>query len=199
MSTIQALRKRALFVFRLITTIFSRLCCCFKRRKNIGELPYTVAHQSPQTYWKSVSNEEKWEGWSNTPFVNSVEEKIIEYRRKKAESEVVAEQRDEADFFNDMQPKVVQTRRAFIDNYCNTPIQNSNLFAVKIDEVLPSHLGELDNLEDASTYDENEVWDTQIDIESVDKALREQKAKERQERRLARQMEHAKRFERRKE
>ncbi|VBB33535.1 unnamed protein product [Acanthocheilonema viteae] len=147
----------------------------------------------------SVSNEEKWEGWSNTPFVNSVEEKIIEYRRKKAESEVVAEQRDEADFFNDMQPKVVQTRRAFIDNYCNTPIQNSNLFAVKIDEVLPSHLGELDNLEDASTYDENEVWDTQIDIESVDKALREQKAKERQERRLARQMEHAKRFERRKE
>ncbi|CAG9535686.1 unnamed protein product [Cercopithifilaria johnstoni] len=199
MSTIQSLRKRALFIFRLIAAILNRICCCVKRRKNIGELPYTVAHQSPQTHWRSVSNEEKWEEWSGTPFVTSIEEKIIEYRRKKAESEVVAEDRDKADFFNDMQPKVVQTRRAYIDNYCNAPIQNSNLFAVKTDEVVPSHLGELGNLEDTNTYNEIEDWETHIDIESVNNALREQKAKERQERRLARQMEYAKRFERRKE
>ncbi|VDM14002.1 unnamed protein product [Wuchereria bancrofti] len=66
-------------------------------------------------------------------------------------------------------------------------------------QLLSSHLGELGNLEDTNTYDEAEEWDTQIDIESVDNALREQRAKERQERRLIRQMEHAKRFERRKE
>lgn len=34
-------------------------------------------------------------------------------------------------------------------------------------------LGELGNLEDTDTYDEAEDWDTQIDIEGVDKALRE--------------------------
>uniref|UniRef100_A0A0R3RYS2 Receptor-binding cancer antigen expressed on SiSo cells n=1 Tax=Elaeophora elaphi TaxID=1147741 RepID=A0A0R3RYS2_9BILA len=198
MSTIQALKKRALFIFRLIVAILSRLCCCVKRRKNIGELPFTVAHQNPQTYWKSVSNDEKWKGWSDTPFVTSVEEKIVEYRRKKAESEVVSEEK-EMDFFNDMQPKVMQTRRAYIDNYQNTPIQNSNLFAVKTDEVPSSDLGELGNLEDMNLHDETEDWDNQIDIESVKNALLEQKAKERRERRLARQIEHAKRFERRKE
>ncbi len=35
----------------------------------------------------------------------------MEYRRKKAESEVVAEEKVETDFFTDMQPKVVQTRK----------------------------------------------------------------------------------------
>uniref|UniRef100_A0A1I7VFI6 Receptor-binding cancer antigen expressed on SiSo cells n=1 Tax=Loa loa TaxID=7209 RepID=A0A1I7VFI6_LOALO len=175
MSTIQALRKRALFFFRLIIAILGRLCSCFKRRKNIGELPYTVANRNPQAYWKSALSEEQWKGWSDTPFVTSVEEKIIEYRRKKAGPE------------------------AYIGNYHNISAQSSNLFGVETDQLLPSHLNELGSLEDTNTHDEAENWDTQIDIEGVDNALREQRAKERQERRLARQMEHAKRFERRKE
>ncbi|EFO21136.1 hypothetical protein LOAG_07351 [Loa loa] len=199
MSTIQALRKRALFFFRLIIAILGRLCSCFKRRKNIGELPYTVANRNPQAYWKSALSEEQWKGWSDTPFVTSVEEKIIEYRRKKAGPEVATEGEIEADFFNDMQPKVVQTPRAYIGNYHNISAQSSNLFGVETDQLLPSHLNELGSLEDTNTHDEAENWDTQIDIEGVDNALREQRAKERQERRLARQMEHAKRFERRKE
>ncbi|VDN91224.1 unnamed protein product [Brugia pahangi] len=175
MCAIQTLKKRALFIFRLIIAILGRLCCCIKRRKNIGELPYTVAHQNPQIYWGSDTNKEKWEDWSDTPFVTSVEEKIIEYRRKKAESEIVVEETAETDFFNDMQPKVVQTPRAYISNYDNTPAQSSNLFAMKTDQhqLLSSNLGELGNLEDTNTHDEAEEWDTQIDIESVDNALRE--------------------------
>ncbi|VDO32010.1 unnamed protein product [Onchocerca flexuosa] len=175
MFTIQALKKRALFIFRLIVAILGKLCCCFKRRKNIGELPYTIAHQSPQTYWKSVSNGEKWEGWNDTPFVISVEEKIMEYRRKKTESEVVAEEKVEADFFTDMQPKVVQTRKAYVGSCDNTGVQSSNLFAVKTDEVLPPYVDELGILEDTNKCDKTEEWDTEIDIESVNSALREVK------------------------
>ncbi|KAM3727645.1 putative receptor-binding cancer antigen [Dirofilaria immitis] len=197
MSTIQALKKRALFVFRLVVAIFGKLCCCFRRRKNIAELPYTI-HQT-QTYFKSASNEEKWEGWNDTPFITSVEEKIIEYRRKKAESEVVAKEEIEVDYFSDMQPKVMQTLKAYIGNSDNTEVQSSNLFAVKTDEMLPPCLGELGTLEDTNTCDETEEWDNQVDIESINNILREQKAKEREERRLIRQMEHAKRFERRKQ
>lgn len=58
-----------------------------------------------------VSGGDQWEGWSSTPFASSVEEKIEEYRRKKAEPEVTVEKEPESDFFNDMQPKVVQARR----------------------------------------------------------------------------------------
>uniref|UniRef100_A0A915PCM1 PNPLA domain-containing protein n=1 Tax=Setaria digitata TaxID=48799 RepID=A0A915PCM1_9BILA len=207
MFTIQVLKKRVLYIFRLVLVVLGRLCCCFKRRKNIGELPYTVAHQSPQTFLKSVANEEQWKGWSETPFVSSVEDKIIEYRRKKAEPEVVTEEKNETDFFNDMQPKVLQTQRqefpvtiqAYVGNVDDTEIRSSNLFAVKTDQMLPSYFGELGTLEDGNAYDETEEWDTQIDIEGVNNVLREQRAKERQERRLARQMEQAKRLERRKQ
>ncbi|EJW87437.1 hypothetical protein WUBG_01650 [Wuchereria bancrofti] len=179
MCTIQTLKKRALFIFRLIVAILGRLCCCIKRRKNIGELPYTVVHQNPQTYWESGTNKEKWEGWSDTPFVTSVEEKIIEYRRKKAESEVIAEETAEMDFLMICNQKLyrLQELDAYISNHDNTPAQSSNLFAMKTDQhqLLSSHLGELGNLEDTNTYDEAEEWDTQIDIESVDNALREVK------------------------
>ncbi|VDM99477.1 unnamed protein product [Thelazia callipaeda] len=111
MSLIRVVMKRALFLFRLIGAILRRLLCCFKRKKNIGELPYTIVHQSPQTFSEKASGNGHWEGWGDSVFVTSVEEKIKEYRRKKEELETVSEENNGSDYFNDMQPKVIQTKK----------------------------------------------------------------------------------------
>ncbi|VDK45571.1 unnamed protein product [Anisakis simplex] len=110
--------RKLIQVVRFVTFCLKRILCCSKRRKDSESLPFTVNKHEPSRDYDSSQSQNQWNSWSNKPFVNVVEEKIDEYRRKQAELLALASQQenacDEPDFFSDMQPNVKRAKKVFI-------------------------------------------------------------------------------------
>lgn len=68
-------------------------------------------------YLKNISylslelDSDRWDNWEKNAFANTVEEKIEEYRKKVKESLEQPELPEEPNYFNDMEPKLKQTRK----------------------------------------------------------------------------------------
>uniref|UniRef100_A0A0N5AVA6 Receptor-binding cancer antigen expressed on SiSo cells n=1 Tax=Syphacia muris TaxID=451379 RepID=A0A0N5AVA6_9BILA len=186
----------------LVLTVVKRPLHCWRRRKKSEDFsPISVVVKKasddavlPQ--WDGDSNQ--WNSWQEKPFTNVVEEKIEEYRKKMTEKlqeqpEVVTE----PNYFNDMEPEVKHTRKAYIGKSRNGNSQKNlrtNLFTFTDNEspaVVPS--GELGLLDDRPENPSGN-WEDSLDVEEVDEVLRAQRAKERHEKQMQRRLEHERRL-----
>ncbi|KAK6055872.1 hypothetical protein COOONC_06624 [Cooperia oncophora] len=83
-----------------------------RKRDNIGELPFTVVvrQTAPEDPYPTAVAHGGWDDhWEEKQVV---EEKIDEWRRKKAEANHSQSQKNEdIDFFNDMQPTLRKRKR----------------------------------------------------------------------------------------
>jgi len=126
MSIVAVLTKKMFGLFHSLLVCFKRVLCFLKPRKRTDDsLPFTVSSQDPvyslDGLTANIPNAQTWDGWSDKPFSNPVEDKINEYRKKVAtEREQLArrntledDEEAEPDYFNDMTPAVKKTKKKF--------------------------------------------------------------------------------------
>lgn len=131
-----------------------------RKRENIGELPFTVVvrQNAPEDPYPSAVAAAGWdERWEEK---QAVEEKIDEWRRKKAEANPTGKNED-IDFFNDMQPEIKKAKKVVLKSKTQqAPRGNRNLFGFtedsSVDVPLSAQLGDLDDAE-------GPAWDDDID------------------------------------
>ncbi|KHN80533.1 Receptor-binding cancer antigen [Toxocara canis] len=190
--------RKIFSLVRIILSCLKRVLCCLKRRRGSETLPFIASRDHPSARYQldPAESANQWDSWSNKPFTNVVEEKIDEYRRKKME--MMSQQEnppEEPDFFTDMQPNVKRTRKAFVGSTSGSmDAKKENLFAFK-DDLVPftANSNELGDLDETPTNNEDS-WDTHIDIDDVDDLLKEQRRRERLEKQRARLAEHERRM-----
>ncbi|VDO94423.1 unnamed protein product [Heligmosomoides polygyrus] len=107
---------RVIRIFQSVLGLLKRALCFMRKRENIGELPFTVVvrQNAPEDPYPSAVAAAGWdERWEEK---QAVEEKIDEWRRKKAVILIQAEanptgKNEDIDFFNDMQPEIKKAKK----------------------------------------------------------------------------------------
>uniref|UniRef100_A0A7I4Z1R5 Receptor-binding cancer antigen expressed on SiSo cells n=1 Tax=Haemonchus contortus TaxID=6289 RepID=A0A7I4Z1R5_HAECO len=162
MSLVSLLCGRLLRVLQSILGVVKRALCFMRKRDNIGELPFTVVvrQSAPEDPYPTAVAPGGWDDhWEEK---QAVEEKIDEWRRKKAEvNQSQTQKNDDIDFFNDMQPDIKKAKKVVLKPRINQHArENRNLFGFSEDAPVNGPLSaQLGDLDDA----EMPAWDDDID------------------------------------
>ncbi|KAK6032273.1 hypothetical protein OSTOST_01546 [Ostertagia ostertagi] len=146
MSLASLICGRLLRIFQSILGLMKRALCFMRKRDNIGELPFTVVvrQTAPEDPYPTAVAPAGWDDhWEEKQVV---EEKIDEWRRKKAEAnQSLSQKNDDIDFFNDMQPNIKKAKKVVLKpKVPQHARENRNLFGFtedsSVDGVRRSHI-----------------------------------------------------------
>ncbi|KRT80624.1 hypothetical protein AMK59_5711 [Oryctes borbonicus] len=170
-------------------TLFRRALCCFRRRRR-------VSYVEPLTgigIIASNQNEgeaDNWNSWGNDSFGNrkpsTVQEHIQLYRQQKAQIQTQEDDPEQqADFFEDMTPRITTQRKLFISSNNERNAAASNDLSLVPEMILVGN--ELGEWDESSGWDGEKLECDAMEVLKEKKRIdRERKLLEQQQRRMER-------------